>query len=131
VGDLRREMMEEGIEVEKGGDDGGLPGVLRWMRKEMGARCFGAVVDGEDDGKKEGLPPLVSLESISCTSKGEEQTTSSWVCVLGNEGNGIRKKVLTETNFRIRIGMAAGVDSLSLPVAAGILIHGLSRLKDV
>jgi tRNA G18 (ribose-2'-O)-methylase SpoU len=46
--------------------------------------------------------------------------------VLGNEGHGIRDIVIQECDKRVKIGMASGVDSLSLPIAAGILLHGLS-----
>lgn len=49
----------------------------------------------------------------------------SWCCVMGNEGNGISKNVTKTCNTRIRIGMVDGVDSLSVPIATGILLHGL------
>lgn len=48
-----------------------------------------------------------------------------WCCVMGNEANGISAKVIAACNEKITIGTALGVDSLSVPVAAGILLHGL------
>lgn len=48
-----------------------------------------------------------------------------WCCVLGNESNGISTKVALACHHTIRIEMDDGVDSLSLPIAAGILLHGL------
>lgn len=50
---------------------------------------------------------------------------SSWCCVLGNEGNGISEEVVDACTQNIRIGMRDGVDSLSVVVACGILLHGL------
>jgi tRNA G18 (ribose-2'-O)-methylase SpoU len=122
---IRVSDLREGLNM-KDGDccDGGLPSVLMWLRDEMKVQSFAAVVDDDSTKDDETLPPLVSLESI--TTKQTEQS-SSWICVLGNEGNGIRKEVVKEVDYRIKISMANDdVDSLSLPVAAGILIHGLS-----
>jgi tRNA G18 (ribose-2'-O)-methylase SpoU len=48
-----------------------------------------------------------------------------WCCVLGNEGNGISSKVINACKYRIRIGMSETVDSLSVGVAGGILLHNI------
>lgn len=123
---IRVSELSEGLNI---GDnkcgDGGLPAALRWLRDEMKVSSFAAVVDDDSTIRDERMPPLVTLESIAgkhdaCVAP------SSWVCVLGNEGNGIRKEVVEHADYRIKISMANDdVDSLSLPVAAGILIHGL------
>ena len=114
VSELKQELNMEKV------SNGGLQAVLKWFRGEKNVRCFAAVVD--DDNVEQALPPLVSIESIT-----RNQKENSWLCVFGNEGNGIRKEVVREVDFRIRINMMNDdVDSLSLPVAAGILIHGLS-----
>jgi len=52
-------------------------------------------------------------------------TPSGWCCVMGNEGHGISKAVIDACTQRIRIDMEPGVDSLSVPIACGILLHGL------
>jgi tRNA G18 (ribose-2'-O)-methylase SpoU len=52
---------------------------------------------------------------------------NSWCCVMGNEANGISKHVIKACNHTIRIGMTLGVDSLSVPIATGILLHGLQE----
>lgn len=57
------------------------------------------------------------------TSKGE--ISKNWCLVLGNEGHGISQSVIQSCNHRLRIAMSDGVDSLSVGVAAGILLHGL------
>lgn len=49
----------------------------------------------------------------------------SWCCVLGNEANGVKKTVVDECAYKLRVGMVDGVDSLSVAIAAGILLHGL------
>jgi tRNA G18 (ribose-2'-O)-methylase SpoU len=95
----------------------GLANILRWLRETMDVECLAAVVD--DDSDKKHCQPFVLLED-------QAEATRSWCCVLGNEGNGIRDIVIQECNKRVKIGMATGVDSLSLPIAAGILMHGLS-----
>jgi tRNA G18 (ribose-2'-O)-methylase SpoU len=53
-----------------------------------------------------------------------------WCCVMGNEGNRISQMVQKACSTRIRISMASGVDSLSVPVATGILLHGLCEREN-
>lgn len=104
-------------------DDGeciGLAKVLKWLRKTMNVECLAAVVD--DDRERKYNQPFVLLED-------QTETSRSWCCVLGNEGNGIRDTVIQECDIRVKIGMASGVDSLSLPIAAGILLHSLSSSR--
>jgi len=50
---------------------------------------------------------------------------SSWCCVMGNESHGISPPVAAACTERIRVDMEEGVDSLSVPIACGILLHGL------
>ena len=52
---------------------------------------------------------------------------TSWCCIMGNEANGISKEVVSKSDFTLRIDMDEGVDSLSVPVATGILLHGLKE----
>ena len=59
------------------------------------------------------------------------QVPPSWCCVLGNEGNGISPAVADACTQRIRIDMEAGVDSLSVPIACGIILHGLRERECV
>lgn len=117
VADWERGLQHDSV-MDGIGDKEGLPRVLKWLRQQMKTECFAAVVDDEA-GK--GFPPLVALETDqSCGA-------SSWCIVLGNEGSGICDEVIRECDKRIKIGMAGGVDSLSLPIAAGILMHSLSN----
>ena len=52
---------------------------------------------------------------------------AAWCCVFGNEGHGISERVAEACAERIRIDIADGVDSLSVPVACGILLNGLKE----
>jgi tRNA G18 (ribose-2'-O)-methylase SpoU len=51
----------------------------------------------------------------------------SWCCVLGNESTGVSDATTQACAHRIRIGMDDEVDSLSVPIATGILLHGLKE----
>ena len=121
-GDLGRVDEEEAKHDNEGSreNNGGLARVIRWLRTQMGVECLAAVVDDGNEKLKK-LPPLVTLETNDAFS----DRNRSWCCVLGNEGTGIRDGVVLECDKRIKIGMAQGVDSLSLPIAAGIIVHGL------
>lgn len=49
----------------------------------------------------------------------------SWCCIMGSEATGISPAVREACHYSIRIDMESGVDSLSVPIATGILLHGL------
>ena len=73
-------------------------------------------------------PALRSLAAVIDTDlllNKQERVEASWCCVMGNEGNGISKPVADACTQRIRIEIERGVDSLSVPIACGILLHGL------
>jgi tRNA G18 (ribose-2'-O)-methylase SpoU len=44
---------------------------------------------------------------------------------MGNESSGISTNVIDVCHYTIRIDMEPGVDSLSVPIATGILLNGL------
>jgi tRNA(Leu) C34 or U34 (ribose-2'-O)-methylase TrmL len=89
----------------KGAD---MKGVIRKFR-DKGIVSYAAVIDAD-----------LLLEDLN---KGD--VARSWCCVLGNEANGITQEVVDECSHRLKVGMTKGVDSLSVAVAAGILLHGL------
>ena len=82
--------------------------VRKWSGDEFRISSYGAVLDTDN--------------LLSDLKTGQ---VSSWCLVLGNEGNGISPAVANACTQRIRIDMVSGVDSLSVPVACGILMHGL------
>jgi tRNA G18 (ribose-2'-O)-methylase SpoU len=85
-------------------------------RQQKGITCYAAVVQSAD---------LILDE----TPRGD--VPMAWCCVMGNEGNGISTEVLERCSHRIRIDMVNGVDSLSVPVAREILLHGLREKEDI
>jgi len=121
VGDWRRGFfIDYGSKYSE--ESGGLVEFITWLRVQMKITCLAAVVDDESDGEQVLQPPLISLESLT---RSTAKHLGSWCCVLGNEGHGIRNEVIKSCDKRITISTETGVDSLSLPVAAAILIHGL------
>ena len=68
---------------------------------------------------------VVQSEDLRLDRVPRGDVPSNWCCVMGNEGNGIKEEVLKGCTHRIRIDMVDGVDSLSVPIATGILLHGL------
>lgn len=85
---------------------------LRALASILGVSTYAAVVN-----------PNAHLVLDHVGSEGD--IASSWCCVLGNEANGISQSVIDACTSTIRIDMDERVDSLSVPVAAGILLHGL------
>lgn len=122
VADLRLDVSSSGGNSEDLSD---LPRVLRWLRGH-GIKCLASVVDADECGCSNLPvdPPLAALENFEGTK------VESWCLVLGNEGQGISSEVIQACDERIRIGMSNGVDSFSLPVAAGILLHGMCSSSD-
>jgi tRNA G18 (ribose-2'-O)-methylase SpoU len=49
---------------------------------------------------------------------------------MGNEANGISSDVIAKCHYNIRIDMEPGVDSLSVPIATGILLHGIHEREN-
>lgn len=84
---------------------------IQKLHSEFQINSYAAVIDNGAD---------MVLES---TQRGE--ISKAWCLVLGNEGNGISKEVIESCGNRLRISMSDGVDSLSVGVAAGILMHGI------
>lgn len=85
--------------------------IHQWSSEPFRLLSYAAVVDPEAD---------IILEDLE-----RGMVPSGWMCVIGNEGNGISSAVRRACEKSIRINMAMGVDSLSVPIAAGILLHGL------
>lgn len=92
---------------------GDLAGTLRNLAAAKSCVSFAAVIDRDDD--------VLVLEDMTRGAV----VPSSWCCVMGNEGNGISKPVVEACSHKLRIKMYEAVDSLSVPVATGILLHGL------
>lgn len=88
-----------------------LASTLKDFNKRYAIVSYAAVIDKNAD---------LVLERVE---KGH--ISQNWCCVLGNEGSGLRDEVTAMCNHSIRINMDDEVDSLSVGVAGGILLHGL------
>jgi len=62
------------------------------------------------------------LEDISVGDFG-----CQWCLVVGNEANGISSNVFQACRSSITIGTVSSVDSLSLPIATAVLLHGVKE----
>ena len=60
----------------------------------------------------------------------KKSISKQWCCVMGNEANGLSHNVIQSCWKCITIGTALGVDSLSVPIATGILLHGLCEREN-
>ena len=49
---------------------------------------------------------------------------------MGNEAKGISSDVIAKCHHSLRIDMEVGVDSLSVPIATGILLHGIREREN-
>ena len=52
---------------------------------------------------------------------------SSFVLIVGNEGNGVSEPVKAEATHRLRLPMHGGAESLNAAVAAGIMMYDLMK----
>ncbi len=53
--------------------------------------------------------------------------SSSFVLIVGNEGNGVSDPVKAEATHRLRLPMRGGAESLNAAVAAGIMMYDLIK----
>uniref|UniRef100_A0A7S2KEI5 tRNA/rRNA methyltransferase SpoU type domain-containing protein n=1 Tax=Leptocylindrus danicus TaxID=163516 RepID=A0A7S2KEI5_9STRA len=91
-----------------------LSSTLDKLHREFGLSTYAAVIDSG--------PQVMKLENIE-----RGQVPRRWCCVLGNEGNGICHDVRIACSQCLCVGMTSGVDSLSVGVAAGIILCGLKE----
>ena len=56
-----------------------------------------------------------------------ENVSSSFILVIGNEGNGISEQVKQEATHSLRLPMRGGAESLNAAVAAGIMMYDLMK----
>lgn len=94
-----------------------LSSTIAQLNLEFGLNTYAAVVDTKTK---------VVLENIPHGS-----IERKWCCVMGSEANGISPPVLSACKIPIRVRMATGVDSLSVPIATGILLHGLAEREQI
>jgi TrmH family RNA methyltransferase len=84
-----------------------LPDALEELKKK-GYSVLSSQLDGE---------PFFERSNIA----------SSFVLVIGNEGNGISDDVKAMATHRLCLPMRGGAESLNAAVAAGIMMYDLTR----
>lgn len=70
---------------------------------------------------------IAGADSDGDTSVWEMDWDRPLVLVVGSEGEGIRRRVLEECDYRIRIPMKGPAESLNASVAAGIILFAASQ----
>lgn len=96
--------------------------IKKLQQSPYNIESYAGVCSNDDD--------TIVLENIHRHGNGDTNamlTSPGWCCVMGNESTGVSKKVIDVCDYKIRIGMVDGIDSLSLPVATAILLHGLKE----
>lgn len=89
----------------------GFPGDLPAALSEYRRKGF-SVISSQLDGT-----PFFQRENVS----------SSFVLIIGNEGNGISEAVRAEATHHLCLPMRGGAESLNAAVAAGIMMYDLLR----
>jgi 23S rRNA (guanosine2251-2'-O)-methyltransferase len=78
--------------------------------------------------KSWGIPQIAASEKTDQTmDRSSIQEMSSWALWMGNEDKGLSRERLALMDHVWRIKMKGNMDSLNVSVAAGILLHELSR----
>lgn len=70
---------------------------------------------------------IYAAEGKGGTDLAEFRPAARTAVVLGSEEKGIRRLALEKCDGAVRIGMAPGVDSLNVSVAAGIMAHAMGK----
>lgn len=83
---------------------------LTALRRQGGFETIGALL----------APDAESLENAVCGGRK--------VLVVGNEGHGLSPDVAAACSRKVRLPMAAGVDSLNVSVASGVFLYHFTRI---
>lgn len=68
-----------------------------------------------------------TMDGIDLKKYGKIEKSDKVALIVGNEGEGISKKVINKLDLKVSIGMSNDFDSLNVSVAAGILMYTLKR----
>jgi TrmH family RNA methyltransferase len=117
----------DGVAVMSGGASFLHKNCIRAARGAVGRLCIAAVTENEessfwDELKKRGIK-CVGTKAEAETDIYALTYDSPVAFVVGNENHGIRKDVLDKCDCTVSIPMLPGRDSLSVGVAAGVLVY--------
>jgi len=82
--------------------------------------------DALEEYKKKGYS-VISSQLDGSPFFERESVSSSFVLVIGNEGNGVSDQVKSVATHRLCLPMRGGAESLNAAVAAGIMMYDLTR----
>ncbi len=109
------------------------PFARRVLRVSMGNAFKLRLFDVPDGLSSLAFCRSIGIESIAaCLSKSSEELSEFLrngpaLVVFGNEAHGLPLEIQNAACRNVRIDMALGTDSLNVSVAAGIILHNLSR----
>ena len=81
--------------------------------------------DGLDELRQAGFLILALTPAAEAVALDEVVTPERFAVVMGNEGQGLSKRWLSDADVRVRIPMRAGVDSLNVAAAAAVAFYVL------
>ena len=81
--------------------------------------------DGLDELRQAGFLVLALTPAAEAVALDEVVTPERFAVVMGNEGEGLSKRWLSDADVRVRIPMRAGVDSLNVAAAAAVAFYVL------
>jgi tRNA G18 (ribose-2'-O)-methylase SpoU len=81
--------------------------------------------DGLDELRQAGFLVLALTPAAEAVALDELTSPERFAVILGNEGEGLSKRWLSDADVRVRIPMRAGIDSLNVAAAAAVAFYVL------
>ena len=81
--------------------------------------------DGLDELRQAGFRVLALTPAAEAVALDELTSPERFAVILGNEGEGLSKRWLSDADVRVRIPMRAGIDSLNVAAAAAVAFYVL------
>jgi tRNA G18 (ribose-2'-O)-methylase SpoU len=117
------------------GSEGVDPFSRRVLRTSMGAVLRLPIVQTDDWAATLASLHQAGIEAIACvldpaaTRLADVQCPAHVALLFGNEDAGLPEDLIADCRRRVTLPMAAGIDSLNVAVAAGIVIHHYASLR--
>lgn len=101
------------------------------VRASAGAMAHTPVVRGDEDvllAWARGWGVQLLAAAPGGTDMAQARGLSGWALVVGNEGAGVRSRIMEAAGLRVAIPMAQGVDSLNVAAAGAVLMYALGGI---
>lgn len=79
--------------------------------------------------QQRGMTALACVVDADATPIRQVKTTSGALCVIGNEGSGLRPETVAACRMRVTIPMAGRAESLNASMAAGIVMWEITQSR--